>query len=145
LGKIPVLTLIIPWSFFAFLHLRAGNRNLKFFIPRENSRKVQPCCPKRLLMWANTWWAAFKGKKISKLPYARRIQGHFLGPFLAARCVSSISTSYSVHQERSHHILVLIDDWIRTHNCHERPCHPKKVSFAAQQQPVVFTSVAFGC
>jgi hypothetical protein len=55
LGKISVLTLIIPWSFFAFLHLLAGNSNLKFFIPRENSRKVQPCCPKRLLMWANTW------------------------------------------------------------------------------------------
>ena len=35
-------------------------------------------------------------------------------------------------------ILVLIDDWTRTHNCHERACHPKRVSFTAQQQPVLF-------
>ena len=131
---------ITSWFFFAFLDLLAGNSNLKIFIPRENSRKVQPCCPKRLLVWANAWWAAFKGKTISKMPYARRIQGHFLVHVLQLGVYLQLASGILFTKE-GQTILELIDDWIRSHNCHEKACHQKKVSCADQQQPVVFTAL----
>ena len=116
---------ITSWSFFAFLHLLAGNSNLKIFIPRENSRKVQPCCPKRLLVWANAWWAAFKGKTISKMPYARRIQDHFLDHVLQLGVYLQLASGILFIKE-GQTILELIDDWIRSHNCHEKACHQKR-------------------
>jgi hypothetical protein len=42
-----------------------------------------------------------KGKNNFQIAICKENPGPFLGPFLAARCVSSISTSYSVHQGRS--------------------------------------------
>ena len=76
-GEIPVLTCDYPLVLFAFLHLLAGNSNLNFLSPGKTQGKFSLFAQRGCWCGPTPGELPSKGKIISKLPYARRIQGQF--------------------------------------------------------------------
>lgn len=132
---------ITSWSFFAFLHLLAGKKaTWKFLSPGKTPKKFSLVAPRGCWCGLTPGELPSKGKQFPKCHMHGESKGHFLVHVLQLGVYLQLASGILFTKE-SHTILLIIDDWIRSHNCHEKACHQKKVSCADEQQPVVFTAL----
>ena len=112
----------------------------KFLSPGKTPKKFSLVAPRGCWCGLTPGELPSKGKQFPKCHMHGESKGHFLVHVLQLGAYLQLASGILFTKE-SHTKLLIIDDWIRSHNCHEKACHQKKVSCADEQQPVVFTAL----